>query len=81
MPRGNGGIQGGAGWCVGQILRRNKDAWHKVRNKTMDFSAFHEIGEQEADYALSVNNYHNEGTGNADYQYWVLLEEGVRVSQ
>jgi len=46
-----------------------------MQDQTIDFSVIHEIDEQEAEHALSLNNYHKEGTGNANYQYWVLLEE------
>jgi hypothetical protein len=35
---------------------------------------FYEIDEQEAEHALPLNNYHNQGTGDADSQPWVLLD-------
>ena len=50
-------------------MHGNKDARGKVRDKTMNFSVFREIDEQEADHALSFNNYHKEGTGHANYQH------------
>ena len=28
-----------------------------------------------ADHALSLKNYHKQGTGDAAHQHWVLLEE------
>ena len=39
---------------------------------------FYEIDEQEAEQSMlnpSKTNYHKEGTGNADFQHCVLLEE------
>ena len=34
----------------------------------------HEIDEREAAHALTLNNHHKEGTGDADYHHWLLLE-------
>jgi hypothetical protein len=40
------------------------------------FYTFYEIDEQEAEHSESLKtNYHKEGTGNADFQHCVLLEE------
>jgi xanthine/CO dehydrogenase XdhC/CoxF family maturation factor len=36
--------------------------------------ALYEVGQQEAEHALSLNNYHKEGTGDV-ITSWVLLEE------
>jgi hypothetical protein len=36
---------------------------------------FHENDDQEAEYVLSLNNYHSTGAGDAAYQHGVLLEE------
>jgi hypothetical protein len=32
------------------------------------------MDEQEAEHVFSFNSYHKEGTRDADYQHWVLLE-------
>jgi len=68
----------GVGWRVGQIARRNQDARCKVRNQPVTSPSislsFYEIDEQEAEHALSLNNYHKEGTGDV-ITSWVLLEE------
>ena len=36
---------------------------------------FYEVDEEEAEHALSLNNYHKEGNGDAPYHQWVLLGE------
>jgi hypothetical protein len=42
---------------------------------TINFYVLCEIDEQEAAHALSLKNYHKDGTGDADYHHWVLLGE------
>ena len=50
--------------------------WYTIPDDhTINFFDFYEIDEQEAEHVLSLKNYHKEGTGNADYQHWLLLEE------
>ena len=46
-----------------------------VNKHPINFQIFYEIDEQEAEHAESLKNYHKEGTGNADDQHGVLLEE------
>ena len=65
----------GAGWCVGEIRSRNLDSRRKVNKITVNFRVFYEVDEQEAEHTLSLNNYHQEGNGDAPYHHWVLLEE------
>ena len=43
-----------------------------ARPGTRPSIVLYEIDEQEAEHALSLNNYHKEGTGDADCQHWVL---------
>ena len=46
-----------------------------VNKHPINFYILSEIDEQEAEHAESLKNYlHKEGTVNADYQHWVLLE-------
>jgi hypothetical protein len=47
----------------------------KLRNQHINFFVSSKIDEQEAEHALSVKNYQKEGTGDAAYQHWVLLEQ------
>ena len=47
----------------------------KINKHPINFYIFYEIDEQGAEHAYSLKNYHKEGQGNADYQYWVLLQE------
>ena len=42
-------------------------------------NVFDEIDEQEAEHALSLNNFHKEGTGDPDYQR-VAVFKGRRCS-
>ena len=67
---------GGGGLVCGPrtILRRNTDSRSMVKKQHIDFYVFCEIDEQESERPLSLNNYHKEGTGDADHQHWVLLE-------
>ena len=67
----------GSKWCVGNILRRNKDANRKVKRQHINLYVYYEFDEQEATHALSLDNYNREGTGEALYQQWVLLENVV----
>ncbi len=46
-----------------------------VNEHPINFKIFYESDEQEAEHAESLKNYHKEGTGNADDQHGVLLEE------
>jgi hypothetical protein len=55
------------------IFRRNTDARRNLRNQHINFHVYYEIDEQEAEYALSFDSYHKEGTGDA-CRHWVLLE-------
>ena len=61
--------------CRERLFAVSKNARRKVRIQLIDFYVFYEIGQQEAEHALSLNNYHKAGTGEAAYQQWVLLEE------
>jgi hypothetical protein len=40
----------------------------------MNFHVFYESDGLIAKHALSLERYHQEGTGIADFQSWVLLE-------
>jgi hypothetical protein len=53
------------------------NARRKVRNQLISFYVFYEIGQQVAEQAISLNNYHKADTRDAAaaYQQWVLLEE------
>ena len=62
------------GWCVGQIVRRNMDHRSKLHRQLVNFHVLYESDHLVTKYALSLCRYHYEGTGNADYQSWVLLE-------
>jgi hypothetical protein len=64
----------GFGWCVGQIIRRNTDQRCKMHGQVINFHVLYEGDTLVAKDALSLCRYHHEGTGNADYQSWVLLE-------
>jgi hypothetical protein len=47
-----------------------------VKKHPINSYIFYESDEQEAEHAEPLKtNYHKEGTGNADFQHWVLLEE------
>jgi hypothetical protein len=66
-----------SGWCVGEIVRRNTDQRCKLKSSHGQVINFHVVYESDAlvaKHALSLRRYHDEGTGNADYQSWVLLE-------
>ena len=64
---------GSLGRALYELQPSNKDARRKVRSQPINFSIFYEIDEQEAEHALSLNNYHKEDTGNTHNQDWVLL--------
>jgi hypothetical protein len=61
--------------CRERLLAVTMNSRRKVRNQLINFYVFYEVGQQEAEHALSLNNYHKAGTGDAAYQHWVLLEE------
>ena len=54
---------------------RNTDSRRKVNKQTVNFRVFCEVDEEEAENALSLNNYHQHGDGDAPYHQWVLLDE------
>ena len=57
----------GPSWCVGEIRSRNTDSRRKVNKQAVNFRVFYEVDEEEAQHALSLNNYHQEGNGDAPY--------------
>jgi len=65
----------GLGWCTGKILRRNTDARRKVNKQPVNFYVHYEVDKTEAAHALSLDKYRREGTGEAPYDQWVLLEK------
>ena len=69
-----------SGWCVGEIVRRNTDQRCKLNGQVINFHVLYESDALVAKHALSLRRYHHEGTGNADYQSWVLLEAESLVS-
>jgi len=50
-----------------QTLRLASVLSRTIRNTTINLYVVYEIDEQEAAHALSLSNYHKEGTGDADY--------------
>ena len=52
---------------LGKILRRNKDARQKVNKQAINFYVYYDVDEQKAAHALSLDNYHGDGTGEAPH--------------
>ena len=46
-----------------------------TNNSELQFRVLHEVNEEEAEHALSLNSYHQDGNGNAPFHQWVFLEE------
>ena len=38
-----------------------------TNNSELQFRVLHEVNEEEAEHALSLNNYHHDGNGDAPY--------------
>ena len=42
----------------------------KVNKQAMNFFVYYEVDEEVAQHALSLNNYHMEDNGEAEYHHW-----------
>lgn len=55
-------------------MSENENSRLVVNPQVINYYVFYESDDLMSEHALSLERYHQEGRGIADYQYWVLLE-------
>ena len=67
----------GAGWCVGQIIKRlsQKLNRHKTPKGYANFVVYYECDRTEAQHCLCFDSYNDDEVENSPVSTWVLLDQ------